>query len=180
MLQETRHLRGIIFAGTNYIGSELLWSALKDVSDNESIRKTLELLMCCETDSEAVQSFLELFRTVGTKLHIIQQISKQLEDGSLSQFDSTKRNIQYCFVEFSFFITWLVKLRKGSGEARWIKVSLQLYANLAHQTKNSRLSLERNDRGAQGPVFGAVDPIYIILPTSSSAFFKEKLALPSR
>jgi hypothetical protein len=98
---------------------------LKDASDNETIRKSLESLVCFEADELVKESVLNLSRTVGTKLHMIQQILKQLESGSLSHSDSMRSNIQFCFVEISFFIPWLAKLRKRSAEVKRIAVRLE-------------------------------------------------------
>ena len=117
-------MRGIIFEGTQYIGSELLWSVLKYASDREAIRKSLESQLSSKADNEVRQSFLKLSCTVGTKLHIIKHILEQLENSSLAQSDSTgiKENIRHCFNEISFSMAWLDELREGCAAARNIKV----------------------------------------------------------
>lgn len=115
----------MVFASTKYIGSKVLWSALKNVSDSETIRKSLDSLMFFKADELVLESVMKLSYTVGTKLHIIHQILKQLESSSPSHSDSTKSNIQYCFVEISFFIPWLAKLRKRCAEAKRKEVRLE-------------------------------------------------------
>lgn len=128
ILNETHSVRKVIFAGTKYIGSEILWSALMDTSESDLIRKSLESIVCCVAHKEVRQLFLKLSYSVGTKLHIIQQILEQLENFSLSQHDSAKANIQYCFNEISFFIPWITRLRKGCSAIKRIKVGLEWFA----------------------------------------------------